>query len=307
LWGQGAPERSSQRYIYRLAIAIQMELLWLPFSLATIFFCGIGQVFAKETRAKVPSSTLLLILGGNMFAMWTVYWFFFRQPGPFSLEVWLQAAIGAALSGLAYLTYYESLKHGKVSIVGTIAGAYGPWTVVLAVTFLGESMSLGEAAGVSLVVAAMLIFAYSTNGESQRRTELVGIAFATASLFFWGTSAVIAKGAIDKIGNANFLGLFGIIGPAIWVVYWLASDKGRIEMPEANKRILELSMLFLAAGGITLYLAIQNGNVSIVSPITNLYPLLTIAVAKVRLKEKLSGRQMIALAMLLVSIPLFSF
>lgn len=50
----------------------------------------------------------------------------------------------------------------------------------------------------------------------------------------------------------------------------------------------------------------RTGNVSIVSPITNLYPIITIAVAKVRLKERLSARQVIALAMLLVSIPLFS-
>ncbi len=283
-----------------------MDLLWLPFSLATIFFYGVGQVFAKETRTDVSSGSLLLLLGGNMFVMWLVYWFLFRQPGAFSSGVWLQAGVGAALSGFAYVFYYESLKHGKVSIVGTIAGAYAPWTVILAVLFLGETMSLGEAAGVTLVVAGMLIFAYSANGENSKRTELIGIAFATVSLFFWGTSAVVAKGAIDKIGNTNFVGVYALVVPAIWIAYWLGRDKGRFEMPKANINILELSMLFLALGGITYYLAIQGGNVSIVSPVTNLYPLVTIAVAKIRLKESLSVRQIIALAMLFVSIPLFS-
>lgn len=283
-----------------------MDLLWLPFSIATILLYGFGQVFAKETRVKGASANLLIILGTNMFVMWGIYWLLFRQPGSFSTSTWLQAAGAAALSGAAYVSYYESLKHGKVSVVGTIAGAYAPWTVFLAIVFLGETMSFGEATGVVLVVAAMLIFTYSVGSNGDRKTELLGITFAVVSLFFWGTSAAMAKGAIDVIGNTNFIGLYCIISPSIWTVYWVLTTRGRFEWPKSNRWILELSMLILAAGGITLYLAIQNGDVSIVSPITNLYPIVTIAAAKFRLKEKLSARQIVALAMLLVSIPLFS-
>ena len=286
-----------------------MDLVWLPFSLATILMYGFGQVFAKETRTHISSANMLLILGGNMFVMWLAYWFVFRESGSYDTETWLQATLAAALSGAAFVTYYESLKHGKISVVGTIAGAYAPWTVILALLFLGESMSIWEGMGVALVVSAMLVFAYSAgnNGNGDRKTELLGIAFAIMSLFFWGTSAAMAKGAIDEIGNTNFIGLYALVCPAIWVVYWLATERGKFEMPKSNKWILELSMLFIAGGGITLYLAIENGNVSIVSPVTNIYPLLTIAVAKVRLKERLSVRQMIALVMLFASIPFFSF
>jgi len=285
-----------------------MELLWLPFSIATILMYGLGQVFAKETRTNVSSANLLLLLSANVLVMWAVYWLLFREPGSYPLGTWLQAVLAAGLSGAAFVTYYEALKRGKVSIVGTIAGAYAPWTVVLALVFLGETMSLGEGIGVVLVVLSMLVFTYATgNGNNgNRRTELLGIAFAVCSLFFWGTSAAVAKGAINDMGNTNFIGIYAIVCPVIWVIYWLLSEKGRFELPKSNGWLLELSLLFFAGGGITLYLAIENGNVSIVSPITNLYPLLTIAVAKVRLKEKLSLRQIIALAMLFVSIPLFS-
>ena len=283
-----------------------MSLLWLPFSLATIVMYGLGQVFAKETRTNVSSANILLILGGNMFVMWLVYWLVFREPGSHDATIWLQGVGAAALSGAAFVTYYESLKHGKISVVGTIAGAYAPWTVVLALVFLGESMSLGEGLGVALVVSAMLIFTYAVGDNGDKRTELLGIVFAIASLFFWGTSAALAKGAIDEMGDTNFIGLYALVCPSIWLVYWLGTERGKFEMPKSNIWILELSMLFIAGGGITLYLAIGNGNVSIVSPITNLYPLLTIAVAKMRLKEKLTLRQIIALAILFASIPLFS-
>jgi transporter family protein len=283
-----------------------MELLWLPFSFATIMMYGLGQVFAKETRSEVPSANLLLLLAGNIFVIWLAYWLVFREPGSYGAAVWIQAAVAAALSGFAYVSYYESIKRGKVSIVGTIAGAYAPWTVVLALMFLGEKMSVGEGIGVALVVCSMLLFTYSANSNGEKRTELIGIAFAIVSLFFWGTSAVVAKGAIDEMGNTNFVGVYALVCPTIWLGYWLTRQKGRFVMPKSNKWVLELSLLCFAGGGITLYLAIQNGNVSIVSPITNLYPLVTIAAAKVRLRESLTVRQIVALAMLFISIPLFS-
>jgi drug/metabolite transporter (DMT)-like permease len=283
-----------------------MTLLWLPFSLMTLVLYGLGQVFAKETRTQVSSANYLMLLGVNILAIWGVYWIIFGDPGQHDLGAWFTAVVAAALSGGAYISYYESIKHGKVSVVGTIAGAYAPWTVVLALVFLGETMSWGEGMGVALVVGGMLLFTYRPRNGNGTRTEMLGILFALGSFVMWGTSAAVSKSVITEIGDANFIGVYALVCPAMWVAYWFATTRGRFEMPKANLRILELSMLFLALGGITLYVAFAHGNVSIVSPITNLYPVLTIAVAKVRLKESLDVRQYAALAMLIAAIPLFS-
>jgi len=283
-----------------------MELLWLPFSVATILFYGLGQVFAKETRTNVPSANLLLILGANVFVIGVVYFVVFREPNSFPTKTWLLAGAAAALSGGGYVAFYESIKHGKVSIVGTVIGAYAPWTVILALIFLKESMSPAEGIGVALVVGAMLVFTYGRENGG-KKTELLGLAFAILAFFFFGTSAALAKGVITDLGTTNFIGVYALVCPTLYALYWLTSQRGRFELPKSNKSILELSVLCFALGGITYYLAIQNGNVSIVTPVTNIYPLLTIAVAKYRLKEKLSLRQYMALAMLLVSILLFSF
>jgi len=194
-----------------------------------------------------------------------------------------------------------------VSIVGTVAGAYAPWTIILALVFLSEAMSVGEGIGVALVVFGMLLFTYRSSNRENGKTESLGILLALGALFLWGTSAVIAKDAITDIGQTDFIGVFAVICPMMWIVYWLVSSKGKLEIPREGNRILGLSILFLTMGGITMYIAFANGNVSIVSPITNLYPILTIAVAKVRLKERLTIRQYAALAMLIAAIPLFAF
>jgi transporter family protein len=283
-----------------------MELLWLPFSLATIFFYGVGQVLAKETRTNASSANYLLIFSVHIFAIWGIYWLVTGNHDQHPMSSWIQAAVAAALSGGAYIAYYEALKRGKVSIVGTVAGAYAPWTVILALIFLGEDMSVAEGVGVALVVSSMLVFSYSQGNGENKRTELLGILFALCSFLLWGTSAAMSKGVMTEIGQTDFIGVYSVVCPAMWLTYWLASTKGRFEMPKASARTLELSMLFLAFGGITMYVAFANGNVSIVSPIANLYPLVTIAVAKVRLREHLTLRQYVALAMLMAAVPLFS-
>ena len=284
-----------------------MELLWLPFSLATIFFYGVGQVLAKESGARISSANYLLILGISIFAIYGIYWLVLREPTAHDSYSWVKACVAAALSGGAYISYIEAIKHGKVSIVGTVAGAYAPWTVILALILLGEVLSVGEGVGVVLVVSGMLLFTYRGSNGQNGKTESLGILLALGALFLWGTSAVMAKDAMTDIGQTDFIGVFAVICPTMWVVYWLVSAKGKLEMPRDGNRILGLSILFLTMGGITMYVAFANGNVSIVSPITNLYPILTIAFAKVRLKERLTIRQYAALAMLIAAIPLFAF
>ncbi|UCE91223.1 MAG: DMT family transporter [Methanobacteriota archaeon] len=283
-----------------------MDLIWLPFSVATIFFYGVGQVLAKKSRASLSSANYMLLFGVTVFAIWGLYWIALREPVPHETSSWAKACVAAALSGGAYITYFEAIKHGKVSIVGTVVGAYAPWTVVLALVFLGEALSLGEGIGVALVVAGMLVFTYPSGNDENGRTERLGIIFALGTFFLWGTSAALSKDAITEIGQTDFIGVFAVVCPLMWVIYWLAATKGRLEKPTGDRRTLALTMLFLAAGGITMYAAFANGNVSIVSPITNLYPMVTIAVARFRLGESLTLRQYGALATLVAAAPLFS-
>lgn len=283
-----------------------MELLWLPFTLGTIFLCGFGQVFAKESRSGVSSADYSFLFGIVVLLMFSAYWLVFRGDASFPLGTWLSAAFAASLSGLAYVAYYESMRHGKISIVGTVAGAYAPWTVLLALIFLGESLGVFEGLAIALTVTSVLLFTYASGNGDGQRTERKGLVLALCAFFLWGTSAVLAKDVLGEIGNTNFLLVFALVNPAIWTVYWLGTSKGKLHVPADGRTILVLSLVFLALGGITLYVSFDNGPVSIVSPVTNLYPIVTVLVAKVRLKEKLTARQYIALAMLFACIPLFA-
>ena len=263
-------------------------------------------MLAKECRAGITSPNYLVLFGMSVFAIYGAFWLVFHEPGGHSGYSWLKACIAAALAGGAYMSYFEAIKHGKISVVGTIVGAYAPWTVILALVFLGEAMSFGEGVGVALVVLGMLVFTYRANNGGDARPEKLGILFALGAFFLWGTSAALSKDVMTDIGQTDFIGVFAVVCPTMWLIYWSVAARGKLEIPREGINVLTLSIIMLTFGGITMYLAFANGPVSIASPITNLYPVLTIAVAKVRLREQLTLRQYCAIAMLLAAVPMFS-
>ena len=122
-----------------------------------MIFFGINAILYK-IAPNIDPITLTLI-SFTVSAIGTfIYWFFFVTNKQFS---WKGASIGliAGLSSvIALATFIVALKLGKASIVNTIRALSAAVTVLLAVVFLKESMSLIHWAGVILgIIAAVLL------------------------------------------------------------------------------------------------------------------------------------------------------
>jgi uncharacterized membrane protein len=66
------------------------------------------------------------------------------------------------LNGLGVLASFAAYRaEGKASLVTTIAGALQPvFTIILAIVFLGESLSLLEITGIVLAISGALSLSY---------------------------------------------------------------------------------------------------------------------------------------------------
>jgi len=69
--------------------------------------------------------------------------------------------LSAAATGASWLCYFRALKLGTVAQVAPVDKFSLVLTVIFAAVFLGESISWGVAAGVSLIVAGTIIVAVS--------------------------------------------------------------------------------------------------------------------------------------------------
>jgi len=129
--------------------------------------------------------------------------------------------------------------------------------------------------------------------------------FAFLSLFWWGVFGFLGKIGADRISPAQMQILFtGGIIPIVVMCFFRLHFK-----IDTNKRGVFYSILmglFAALGVLTFFIAMKAGAVSIVAPATSLYPVLTVVLALIFLKEKLNRVQTVGLVLAMISIVILS-
>ncbi len=131
---------------------------WLIFASIALVFWGITGVTQKLSTNRISSELSFLWFAYAMIAIsallvLTVPMHWHVRP----LVFWLAVA-GGTLNGLGALTSFTALESGgKASIVISLISLYPLVTVVFAVTVLHERLTLVQALGVLLAIAAAIL------------------------------------------------------------------------------------------------------------------------------------------------------
>ena len=130
--------------------------------------------------------------------------------------------------------------------------------------------------------------------------------YTLAGMFFygvWGIQSKVVTEHVSPLAN-QVLSTPGLL--IVTLALWL-----RREQPLAgSNRIRGLGILFAlitgilgAAGNVTFYEALRQGSkASVVVPLTTLYPMVTVILALVSLKERLNGYQMTGIGLAIAAI-----
>ena len=220
------------------------------------------------------------------------------------VSIWLGAkfspeAIGVGLAGgaasvVALLALYKSLAIGPISIIsplGALVSAVIP--VLIGTALLGEQLSgLGWLAVVIALVAVVLV-ASVKDASGSRPTALAiglailagtGIALAITALdqapADSGVATVIVMRSSATVGMAGFVGLTLLLH---------AKSRGPVLPREGRTWVLMgVTGIFDACANVLFLLAAREGSLSVVGVLTALYPLGTIFLARIVLREKLT-------------------
>lgn len=272
-----------------------MSLAWIPFITVTILLFGIGQVFTKKGTTRLGSPGMLLLLSVNMFIIYGGAWLLFHDTFHFT-EI-LFCVLAVTLSAVGYIFFYEAVERQKISIVGVITAAYPFITVILAVIFLHEPLTITHVTALVLIVSSVSLLSYAPGDYKSQRSWFL---FAVLCFTVWGIWAAAAKVAIDLAGYITYTGVYAVVGPFIWIPYWyVRSGKFRVTREDIHA---ELSVIFFCIGGLTFYAALYYGLASIVTAFSNLYPFVTLFFARIMLSERLERRHTIAVALALSGI-----
>jgi transporter family protein len=132
---------------------------WLVPVLGAFVFWGLWGFLPKiTTRTISPMSAMIFeAVGGMLVAIIALL------SGGYRLELTRQGVFLALLTGifgiLGAWTYLQAVSTGKVSLVVSFTALYPILSIVLAVFFLGESLSVRQGAGIFFALLSMLLIA----------------------------------------------------------------------------------------------------------------------------------------------------
>jgi transporter family protein len=213
------------------------------------------------------------------------------------------AILGGVITCLGNIAYYAAVSRGeKVATVASVTAIAPLVTVLLAMLWLRESINRIQTLGIALSLIAIWLFNVQTERGLLSRTLI----FALPSILLWGASGFLQKVATNHLdGRMAAIGYLGAFVP-VGLVYALCSPWPN-EIMGGTWILVVLLGFFISFGNFAVLVAYARGGQAVViSPLTNLYPLISVPMAVLFLREHISPREFAAIGTSLVSIAALS-
>ena len=234
-------------------------------------------------------------------------------------RAWGLTLLYAGIVGVAALVFFEAFGKGKVAVVAPIVGAYGAVSVAWSLAF-GASLSLPVAGGLAVVIAGVVLASMSPQVDDGAVDDGAvvdadlaarhrrGVIAAVGAAFLFGTAFfLLGREAAPAFGSLVPALLSRLVGPV--VLGTIATAFGASLAPPASlaDRLGVLGSGVLSSGAVvaTGY-GVQHGDVAIVAVLGSLSVVVTVLIALVVLRERLTRRQWLGVGLALLGIPLLA-
>jgi transporter family protein len=134
--------------------------MWWIYAILSAVFASLTAIFAKLGVANINSNlatgirTIVILL-----MIWTIILARGEIKGINSLSKQniIFLVVSGIATGLSWLFYFKALQLGNVSQVAPIDKLSVALTIILAITFLGETLTWKTAIGAGLIIAGTLV------------------------------------------------------------------------------------------------------------------------------------------------------
>ena len=215
------------------------------------------------------------------------------RGGVFSTEAIGWGALAGFAGGTGVLLLYRGLAVGRMSVVAPVTGVEAAGVPVIAGVVLGERPSLVALGGVFLALAAVALVSQSEKeaggGRGRGLPEALGAGLAFGMFFICLDQAPDASGIWPLLsGRAASLTLV-----ASAAVITRISPRP----PRGTLREIAAAGALDVAANVFYLLGSRAGLLSLVDVVTSMYPAVTVALARVVLKERFLPIQRVGFAL----------
>jgi bacterial/archaeal transporter family protein len=257
-----------------------------------IVLLGLERILLKAlTSGRDPVATAALFFGIGALTLIPI-WATLHSPFPDDPSLLVRPLAAVLIYSAAFALYVAALKVGDATIVAPLYHGNGFFILLLAVMFLGESLTLPKILGLMLIVGGAGVLEAEKGVPSPRRLLARQDArFMIASAALLAIGRVIDKGALDHFDPYTYA-LMTNMGIAFTLILVLAVQ-GKIRTLALAAERPWLTLATGAVNGVSylmLLIALTQLDVSVAEPASGLSLIVTAILARIVFGEKMGWR-----------------
>jgi drug/metabolite transporter (DMT)-like permease len=251
-------------------------MLGILLALLAALAWGVTALFSRKGLQYLTARRGAFVANSTGFLLSLLVGLLFQRQDLLSLSLlaigWF-ALTGIVSTGLANYFYYRAIHYVGASRATPAASVSPLLSIPLAVILLGEVINLPIGAGAIGVVAGLYLV---TGGEGQSgEARKLGYIFALLTALCWATSHLLVRYGVTTFAPALAAAPVSLLAGALLM---FPPRQGVSQIIRANRKL----WLFVASGAssamgtIFFFSAMSVAPLPVVSPLVNLFPLITI-------------------------------
>ena len=277
--------------------------MWLFYAIGSAFFAGVTSILVKcgirKTDSTVATAVRTIVI---LVFSWIMVFVAGSQDQitEISGRTLLFLILSGAATGASWLCYFKALQIADINKVVPIDKSSTVLTILLALIFLGEGVSLPKAVAVVVIAAGIFLMIEKKDVEETKSGKGGWFLYAAGSAFFASLTAILGKIGITGVeSNLGTAIRTCVVLVMAWLMVLVTGKQGEV------KKIGRKELVFICCSGIATgaswlcyYRALQEGPASVVAPVDKLSVLVTVAFSYFVFGEKLGKKEAAGLVLL---------
>ncbi len=277
--------------------------MWIVLAFASAFFAGLTSVLAKcgikKTNSNVATAIRTIVV---LIFSWVMALIAGSLPQLVQIEpkTLFFLIISGLSTGASWLCYFKALQIGNVNKVVTVDKSSVVLTIILAVIFLHEQLTVFSGIGIALIAAGTFLMIEKKDVSNDGKNGIGWLFYALGSAVFASLTSILGKIGISGIeSNLGTAIRTSVVLILAWVMVFVTKKQNTVkEIPKKELLFILLSGLATGCSWLCYYRALQDGPASVVVPIDKLSILITVGFSFIVFKEKLTVKSMVGLVLI---------
>ncbi|PVX23704.1 MAG: hypothetical protein CW691_09890 [Candidatus Bathyarchaeum sp.] len=288
-------------------------MLGIVLALLSAFSFGLSQIMVRKNleKSNYLHISLTVTIMGNII-LWPLA-IAFTDLATINTEALILFIIAGTLApAIARLFYFKGMQTAGISTNATIFATYPLYTTIIAVLFLGETLSPENWAGMLCILFGVIFVGKNLNNSNTKtaNTSKKGLILPIIGSLSIAASQIVRKEALNLYSQP----LLGVaVGYTTSLVVYLAilffsKDKTRPKYTQNTLKTFWKPGVGIAMGWLLSFLALNQTMVSIVAPLlqTELLFILLLGYVFLRKIEKFSLKLVASALLIVVGVILIS-